>query len=72
MTWSFLGLQGWWQQAQQGLFRGWQSVKGFLLAVCSQRERPLHFIKLQFSTASGGSAARGGGGVGGWVGGRPH
>ena len=45
--------QGWWGRAQQGLFQGWQSFKGFLLSVCSSRERPLHFIKLQLPLLSG-------------------
>lgn len=45
--------QGRWGRAQQGLFQGWQSFKGFLLAVCSSRERPLHFIKLQIPSPSG-------------------
>jgi len=45
--------QGWWVRARQGLFQGWQSFKGFLLAVCSSRERPLHFIKLQMPSPTG-------------------
>jgi len=45
--------QGWWGRAQQGVFQGWQSFKGFLLSVCSSRERPLHFIKLQLPLLSG-------------------
>ena len=45
--------QGRWGRAQQGMFQGWQSFKGFLLAVCSSRERPLHFIKLQIPSPSG-------------------
>ena len=46
--------QGWWGRAQQRVFQGWQSFKGFLLSVCSSRERPLHFIKLQLPLLSGG------------------
>ena len=45
--------QEWWGRAQQGLFQGWQSFKGFLLSVSSSRERPLHFIKLQLPLLSG-------------------
>ena len=41
------------RRARNGLFQAWQGVKGFLLAVCSAKERPLHFIKLEFLAKKG-------------------
>lgn len=40
-------------RAGNALFQAWQAVKGFLLAVCSAKERPLHFIKLEFPAKKG-------------------
>lgn len=40
-------------RGRQGLFQGWQAFKGFLLAVCSARERPLHFVKVEFAGPQG-------------------
>ena len=40
-------------RVRHGLFQAWQGLKGFMLAVCSASERPLHFVKVEFPHSQG-------------------
>ena len=40
-------------RVRHGLFQAWQGLKGFMLAVCSAKERPLHFVKVDVSQSQG-------------------
>lgn len=40
-------------KSRQGVFQAWQAFRGFMLAVCSAKERPLHFIKVEVAQPTG-------------------